>query len=104
MQPKFSVGEEVILLSRKSPQINNSETTVISIVEAGTMYSCPHCGKEWLACSPHPSVAYGYFVAIANPRDCCNSFAEDCLRKKHKPGESFDELMKGLKSPKKEEA
>lgn len=90
--PKFSVGEEAIIcwstqarLLTPSEQSDNGKTV--------TILKCDYVPRRlWYA------AGYWYTVDLyQNPPERVH---EDSLRKKPKPSDqSFDDLMKGIKSP-----
>ena len=94
MKALFEVGEEVILVSKKYPELNG-DAVVIKIVSNETS-RCPHC--ENLI---QYDVENGYHLSIKSKTDCCTTWHESALRKKHKGSDfSFDEMMKEIKSKK----
>lgn len=101
MNPKFSVGEVVILQSVNCPQFNGEQTVLIVSADKDD-YKDPHYGYiisgktgsgfAYIMDDPRLSKIYseGYKRSIL--------FAESALRKKHEPGnESFREMMDKLK-------
>jgi hypothetical protein len=88
VQPKFSVGEVVILNSESHPHCNG-EYTVISLKE-GTFRSVVTEDKF---------LGYAYDLGIKVDGQPVLA-AEPSLRKKHQPGEmNFTNLMASLNNP-----
>jgi len=82
-QPKFSVGEEVILCSKNCPEFNGEYTVVASFY--GETFS--RQGKRY--------IGWNYDLDSTH----VNYWWETALRKKHKPSDmSFDSLMNSIKS------
>jgi len=91
----FKVGEEAILKSDNQPE-KNGDCTIIFPVAPGDDYKCPHCGESGRLILGARQRA-GYFLNIPSGNNCCAPWGQKSLRKKHKPGESFDSLMSSLK-------
>jgi hypothetical protein len=98
MKPLFEVGEEVILCSKKSPELNGN-AVVIMVIRDKDIFRCPHCSK---LCRAREWNDLGYYLDIKSSHvsfKCCTPWAESALRKKHKPSDSsFDELMNDINS------
>lgn len=87
-RPLFEVGEEVIVVPAEArPRI--FEAVVHSITR----------GSDWGS----GRAVICYFVR-PDPDDEFVPWNETCLRKKYKPGDSFDTLMTNLKNPQRIEA
>lgn len=81
MTPKFSVGEVVILQSRKFPE-RNGEYEVVKVLPHGADHGFQRVSRG----------NFGYVLSGGR-----NLWAESALRKKHQPGDmSFTELMVNL--------
>lgn len=98
-QPKFSVGEVVILQSKSRPKMNG-EYTVCCILRKGDSGIDIHTGVSFQ--NSHDDLGY-----ILDDRSMVEdvgggcllsiSWHESALRKKHQPGtESFSEIMQRL--------
>lgn len=86
-QPKFQVGEEVILIDR-------TETIRAEVVVTERKYG----DREDI----HTKEQSKGYVYVVDPDPCPGLtpwWGETALRKKYKPGEDFDTLMNSLKSP-----
>ena len=94
MNPKFNVGEVVILQSKRFPHMNG-EYTVVAIPRDGTEYMGYRC--------VFPEIAYAYDVGLrmdAGKPGKPTLVRECVLRKKHLPGElSYHQLIKSLDMP-----
>jgi hypothetical protein len=95
-QPKFSVGEQVILQSKGKPQYNG-EYIVQGIAMPGKFYR----GIEQPV---YCTIGYDLGIVITenflDVRDGYSLWCESALRKKHQPStESFSQIMNGLKQP-----
>jgi len=90
----FEVGEEVILQSNMFPNLNGN-AFVLKKIKPKAIYTCLHCGKTNGLKDIGMS---GYMLNIPVSNDCCTAWGESALRKKHKPGESFEFLMQSIKS------
>jgi hypothetical protein len=92
--PKFSVGELVILQSKRFPHLNG-EYTVVAIPLDGTEFIGYRC--------VFPEIAYAYDVGLrmdAGKPGKPTLVRECLLRKKHLPGElSYHQLIKSLDQP-----
>ena len=90
-QPYFRVGEQVILVSKDSPQLNG-EHIVEDILRKG-IQSNPFDGGAMVDVTS----AFSYKLEGIEPSDTLYGtgyFVQETLRKKHKPSdESFSELM-----------
>jgi hypothetical protein len=91
MQPKFAVGEVVILQSDKQPHLNG-EYTVVAIPRDGTEYMGYRC---MFIGTTH---AYDIGLRLDAGKPSKPTLARECvLRKKHLPGElSYHQLIKSL--------
>jgi hypothetical protein len=90
MQPKFSVGEVVILACNERADLNG-EYTVIAI---------PADGEKYLGFKCDFVMGYAYDIGIRSPAARPILAAENALRKKHLPGElSYHQLIKSLDQP-----
>jgi hypothetical protein len=94
MQPKFAVGEVVILQSAKQPHLNG-EYTVVAIPRDGTEYMGYRC------VFPGTTHAYDIGLRLDAGKPSKPTLARECvLRKKHLPGElSYHQLIKSLDQP-----
>lgn len=96
MEPKFKLGEEVILQHKTHPHLNG-EYVVLSMIDKDT-FNESH--KGWY-CNGN----YGYNIGVVLNHSSGNGstskyVGENNLRKKHLPSsESFDKLMSWLKQP-----
>ncbi len=96
MNPKFSVGEVVILQSVDNPQCNG-ETTVLKVLNDGDRYIC-HVTN--MRVRNGAGLAYVLDVDILDATGTCMQWNECAIRKKHHPGEhSFTNLMAILNAP-----
>lgn len=96
MNPKFSVGEVVILQSVDNPQCNG-ETTVLQVLNDGDRYICHVTGRR---VRNEAGLAYVLDVDILDATETCMQWDECAIRKKHHPGEhSFTDLMAILNAP-----
>jgi hypothetical protein len=97
MNPKFSVGEVVILQSVNRPDLNG-EYSVLIVVNEKMAYECPITGKKII--NGGDCVGYVLDDGALDETDTCCQWKESALRKKHQPGEqSFTDLMASLKNP-----
>lgn len=93
--PYFSVGEEVILQSKDSPELNG-EYVVEAVFGEGDTCSRT-AGRRWINKN-----GYGYFLEgechMAPDSECPRVvWRESALRKKHKPStDSFTEMMSNI--------
>jgi hypothetical protein len=88
--PKFNVGEVVILQSNKSPHLNG-EYTVLAIVYNGGTYQGYNCDFN------RPFV---YDIGLNPPGKKPHLAVEEVLRKRHQPGDmSYSQLIKSLDRP-----
>ena len=95
MNPKFSVGEVVILQSADNPKCNG-ETTVLQVLNDGDRYICHVTGRR---VRNEAGLAYVLDVDILDATETCMQWDECAIRKKHQPGEhSFNDLMASLNS------
>jgi len=103
MNPKYSVGERVILQSVSHPEYNG-EYTVSKIIGDGQVYNCRLSGRGLV------SVDFGYFLDTPlkdKLEDFCVEvkWGESALRKRHEPSQmSFQSLIQSIKSPVKQES
>lgn len=98
MNPKFSVGELIVLQSRSLPQYN-SEYTVEAILQKGELFTCRLTNT--LLRQIDGGNAYVLSTPLASPDTDHETFwAESALRKRQEPGElSYTQLMQSLRSP-----
>lgn len=102
-QPKFSVGEEVILQSKDCSKYNG-DYIISGIIYDGVLYNCRITGLPYKS----SGFNWGYILSVArqDPEDPFGReivWGETALRKKHKPSEfkDFTSLMDSLKLPQK---
>jgi hypothetical protein len=105
MRALFEVGEEVILCSKSSPELNG-EAVVLKVAEAGmAKFNCPHCGVDLSKRRVGGGSYYFYYLDVPSKHKthgCCAPWAELALRKKHKGSDfSFDQIMSEIKSTEK---
>ena len=99
MKPLFEVGEEVILCSMHSPELNGDAVVLSVIKPPSAEVKCPHCGRGWLRRRREGIVYYLNIESIRTKDKCCSPWRESALRKKHKGSDfSFDEMIKEIKS------
>jgi len=99
MQPKFKVGEAVILQSKNRPELNG-EYVIAVIRKNGEEFHDRNTG-ELCRCEFKIS-HFGYVLENCKLRDNQREhmWSEPSLRKKHQPGEmSFHSLMEWMKQP-----
>lgn len=97
MQPKFAVGEVVILRSIEFPELNG-ERTVLQVALPWRQYVCPRTGR--VVRNAATSVAYVLDVDAQDEDGYCMQWAESALRKRHTPGDySFEDLKTVLHLP-----
>jgi hypothetical protein len=97
MNPKFSVGEVVILQSETMPECNG-EYSVLIVVTGKMSYECPVTGE--IIISVADGIGYVLDGGHTDDTGTCCQWGEWALRKKHQPGEhSFTDLMASLKNP-----
>lgn len=96
-EPKFKVGEEIILQSKNQPE-SNGEYTVIDVITDGKVFECRITGNKMRRTGRY-GVGYMLDGAIAKGESGMEtSWAESALRKKYPPSEySYTELMDKLK-------
>jgi hypothetical protein len=88
-QPKFNIGEEVVLQSDTYPELNG-ECTVLSVSDK--VHFGYWCHGSWKNSSP----CHSYTTSIKSPYD--GWWAEIALKKKPKPSkDSFSQMMDKLK-------
>lgn len=98
MNPKFSVGEVVILQSKSLPNYNG-EYTVKDIYGPKEYRACP-VGSGVFGTDDTFTYNLGFSFEWLN--GICDGWQESALRKNHEPSQqSFKELMSTLKSPQK---
>lgn len=100
-QPKFSVGEVVILQSRDVPNFNG-EYTVEQILSVGEVYSCRLTGEKLVKADNGSPYAYRLFGLCPEQEKTGWEVVwnEVALRKKHQPGEmTFEGLIMSLSNP-----
>lgn len=96
-QPKFAVGEVVILQSIDFPHLNG-EKTVLMIVSPGEVYACPLNGR--FVRSVAASIGYILDGGCVSERGSAMQWEESALRKRHQPGEhSWQDLKTILNLP-----
>lgn len=100
MNPKFSIGEQVIL---QSPNLSeyNGEYTVHAVVENEDEFTCRLTGRSlW---TDEPGVSYILDEPLVDLLKCDGAetfWAESSLKKKQIPGSlSYDELIQTLHLP-----
>lgn len=95
-EPKFSVGEVVILQSKSSPEFNG-EYYIACVVFKGQSLICRITGFKYI------SNCFGYLLNKSfDAEDSCLEalWCESALRKKHQPGEmTFEGLIMSLNNP-----
>ncbi len=98
-QPKFSVGEEIILVSKNWGQFNG-EYTILKIIPPKTSY-IGHNGALCRNGSSNIAYLINHVFTNEGGREIC--WNESSLRKKHKSSEfkDFTSLMNNLKLPQK---
>lgn len=97
MNPKFEVGEVVLLRSKSHPEAD-CESTILDIKEPLTAHPC-EAGSGVVFRGPNYS--YKLQVSVVHNGGLTSFWDETSLRKKHTPGEmSFTSLMASLSSPK----
>lgn len=93
-QPKFKVGEEVILQSTYEEY--NGETVVLEI-RPGANYGVTSSGETY------PTSGVAYILACGSPNGngpLSGGWAEQSIKKKHQPGEmNFEQLMNWVRQP-----
>lgn len=95
MNPKFSVGERVVIVCKELPQFDGTEHTITEIKEV----TFTNHGNVKLLC-----YELGFSFKWKGDENY-TYWREGCLRKKHQPSEfSFDSLMDNLKLPQKQES
>lgn len=103
MNPKYSVGENIVLQSRSHPEYNG-EYTVFKIVRDGQIYTSRLGGQSMI------SVDFGYLLDTPLKDKQADFYvevkwAESALRKKHEPSQmSFQSLIQSINSPVKQES
>lgn len=91
-QPKFSVGEVVILQSRSAPELNG-EYPVLDVCLPGESTPVDGVMKKNMAANS------AYLLEVAGPHGS-NWWSESVLRKRHQPGEhSWQDLKTILHLP-----
>ena len=92
-EPKYSVGEVVILQSVSRPEMNG-QYAVTQVVRAGGTYTSQYLGGVHIALDKHNTASYEL--------DGCDNvalWAERALRKKHQGSDdSFEEMVSKLKT------
>lgn len=107
MNPKYSVGEVVILQSQALPDYNG-EYTVYKIITAGEVSVCRITGRRYSYTIKLGD--YGYLLDSPKINKFCPEgveavWAEISLRKKHEPSQmSFQSLIQSINSPVKQES
>lgn len=90
-QPRFSVGEVVLLCSTMWPELNG-ERTVLLVVPPGGVFRDPVAGC--LARNDSGFLCYVLDDGQAAEDGGCLQWAERALRKRHQPGEYTWEGLK----------
>ena len=85
-QPYFQVGEEVILYSKMSPELNGEYTVISAKQTTGDMGGVKVDAPYW-----------AYRLTESD-----NLWAQVALRKKHTPGDDFQSLIHSLNNDKAE--
>lgn len=99
MNPKFSVGEVVILQSKTRPEFNG-ECTISEVIRPGESYICRVTGV--VVWSGTKYICYlidekHHMTPCDNGLMTTGMWAEFSIRKKHHPGElSYTELLESL--------
>ena len=98
----FEVDEEVILCSKNQPGLNG-QATVLGVYETNILAVefCRNKNPRALfdpSSQPH-EVSYELTIPCISKKGNVVLWAESALRKKHKPGKSFTEIMESLDSP-----
>lgn len=109
MNPKYSVGEVVILQSISHPEHNGSDYTVQKVLKNGDTYVCRETGC--LITRTNRS-GFGYILnelVVTNTNSLGmiieTGWKESALRKKHEPSQmSFQSLIQNINSPVKQES
>lgn len=105
--PKFKVGEEVVLVAVGRELSNlNGDYVVEAVVRNGTVYTCQLTGSNHVL---YTDVEWCYRLQGLTPEYPCQDgsvreglWKETRLRKKHQKGDmSFENLMETLKFPEK---
>ena len=99
-RPKFEVGEEVILESKKYPDLNG-EYFIHQVLYPKDVYNCRISGGMIKRDVESETFVYLLDKPLCSDRtDIEACVKESSLRKKHKPAEmSFSALMQSLTSP-----
>lgn len=92
MKAYFEVGEEVIV---NAQSFTNDDVIIGGPYTYGDNLKCPHCGAQGMAAHGDDSIGYYLENTISDDR-CCYPVAQRALRKKHKPGNSFKDIMANL--------
>lgn len=98
--PYFSVGEQVLLVSKYNPEYNGDYTVIDIISRSERNMKAEKSGFVFSSDSDCP---YSYDLGFSRPlRNDCGEwryFGQAALRKKHRPAdESFSELMTNYNS------
>ena len=99
MNPKYSVGESIILQSKDSPEWNG-ECTVLQILQKGSVYKCRNTSHVWIVEDAN-YLSYVLDILVVDPADGYEVvWHELALRKKHEPSQmSFQSLIQSVNSP-----
>ena len=99
-RPKFEVGEEVILQSKKYPDLNG-EYSIRQVLFPKDEYICRISGVVIKRRVESETFAYLLDKPLCSDRTDIEALVrESSLRKKHKPAEmSFSALMQSLTNP-----
>lgn len=108
MNPKYSVGESVILQSISRPEYNG-EYTVEKVLKNGDSYVCRETG---LLITRTNKPGFGYILnelVVTNINSLGmiveTGWKESALRKRHEPSQmSFQSLIQSINSPVKQES
>lgn len=102
MNPKYSVGEVIILQSRSLPEYNG-EYVVQNIYKPGEKKMC-QAGSNIAITDPY-RFTYDLGFSFEWRGAVISTFQEVALRKKHEPSQmSFQSLIQGINNPVKQES
>ncbi len=87
MKPLFCVGEQVVLQSVACPHLSGD--CIVREVRGPKKFADLITGEM--------RFGFGYDLNISHPSGVL--WAEAALKKKHKPGDSFDSIMDSFKQP-----
>lgn len=103
-EPKFSVGERVILVSKNRPDLNGQTFDVLMVIAHMSTFSCPFSGEFAILDTPTPG--HGYILDDSSMLDDTGYpgkpmaivWYETSLRKIPPTSEdSFQQMMEKLK-------